>query len=203
MKNTGTTRTDDDFWLNEATIENDICDKNISTQSFLDIIIPQIQNYIPEKGGSILDIGCGIGRLTRPINNYFKTSKVFGIDINQKFIDYAVSMSDTDNDSSSPIYMLADNLSGFENLDAIFSVLVFQHINNEAKAEYIKQASISLRQGGILLFQYVEGTHSSRAMYDAEIVDIRKWCEQANLVVVNESCDRLAPRWTWIEAVNL
>lgn len=195
------TRTDADFWLNEATIENDICDKNISTQSFLDIIIPRIQTYIPENGGSILDIGCGIGRLTIPIKNYFKTSEVIGTDITQKFIDYAASRPCY----PCPIYILADNLSEFENknLDVIFSVLVFQHINSEAKAEYIRQASLALRPGGALLFQYVEGDHSSRAMYDAKIIDIRIWCIEADLVVVDESFEQLESRWTWIEAVKL
>lgn len=198
-----TTRTDEDFWLNEATIENDICDKNISTQSFLDIIIPRIQTYVPEEGGFILDIGCGIGRLTEPVNNYFDTAKVFGIDINQEFIDYARAADDNFSSVPPPVYILADNLSGFENLDVIFSVLVFQHINSEAKAEYIRQAGIALRPGGGLLFQYVEGNHSSRAMYDADISDVRKWCIEADLVIVNENFELLESRWTWVEAVKI
>lgn len=197
------TRTDDDFWLNEATIENDICDKNISLQNFLDIIIPKIKDYVHKENGSILDIGCGIGRLTEPISNYFITSHVFGIDINPEFIAHAVEKSKDNNNVNRPTYILADNLSEFTNLDVIFSILVFQHINNEAKEEYIKQAGMALRQNGMFIFQYVEGTHSSRAMYDAKIVDVREWCKQANLKIIRETFDKLAPRWTWVEAVKI
>lgn len=199
MKKTST-RTDDDFWLNEATIENDICDKNISTQSFLDIIIPRIENYIPKEDGSILDVGCGIGRLTEPISGYFQTVTVFGTDINPEFILYAIEKS---NNVNNPTYILADNLSVFMNLYVVFSVLVFQHISNEAKKEYIKQVGMALRKGGMFLFQYVEGTYSGRAMYDAEIIDIQKWCAQAGLKIISTTFDRLAPRWTWIEAVKI
>ncbi|MFA5937477.1 MAG: hypothetical protein WC822_06405, partial [Candidatus Paceibacterota bacterium] len=62
-----TTRTDADFWLNEADADVDICDKRLSVEDFTALIFPEI----PADPHNILEIGCGIGRLTSEVKKHF------------------------------------------------------------------------------------------------------------------------------------
>ncbi len=191
-----TTRTDTDFWLNEATAEDDICDKRLSVLDFLVRIFPEI--HAEAKAGKILEIGCGIGRITNALQYQLPRAEVIGTDINQSFLDIAK----TNSKLREARYVCTDNLKEFTNIDFIYSVLVFQHLSNEAKAEYISQAGKALRKNGALLFQYVEGDHASRAMYDAKIEDIRQWCEDAGLKITLERNNQVCERWTWIKAIK-
>lgn len=196
------TRVDDDFWINEAAIENDICDNNLTTMDFLSQIIPEM----PKDPKNILEIGCGVGRLTNEIKKRFPDAVVAGIDINPDFLSEAEVRSgykaDIANPSKYPFYYCRDNIIEIPKQDFIYSVLVFQHLNNESKTEYIRQIGQALRIDGVSMFQYVEGAHSSRAMYDADIKDVRQWCEQAGLTIINEQFDLICPRWTWITVVK-
>lgn len=186
-----TTRTDADFWLNEATAEDDICDKRLNDEDFLRLIIPEVGN-LPKY---IVEIGCGIGRLTNKMQELYPDAEVTGIDINPQFLKIA-------SQRGSANYILADNLDDCRGVDFIYSVLVFQHLDSKAKQTYIRQAGRALRKGGTLFFQYVEGDHASRAMYDAKIADVRLWCEEAGLEIENIKTDTVCERWTWVRAVK-
>lgn len=193
------TLTDADFWLNEATAEDDICDKSLSVDDFLDIIQPEI----PKNSRSILEIGCGIGRLTKEIKKLHPKAFVSGTDINPDFLKLAEGLSgyraDKKHPFKYPFYYLRDNIVNIPAQDFIYSVLLFQHLNNEAKSEYIYQASQALKSGGVFLFQYVEGEHSSRAMYDVKSQDVNAWCEGAGLKIIWSMKGLINPRWVWVK----
>lgn len=194
---------DDAFWLNEADPAVDICDATLTVGACLDVIIPKMSGEVDLDKACIVEIGCGIGRLAAPVKAMFPGATVIGTDISARFLDIATR------DAPGPTYCLTKNLTGLPlaetsggHVDAIYSMAVLQHIRNNEKALHIYKASTALRMGGVFVFQYVEGSHESRCMYDAEIDDIEKCCLMAGFDVVEVEHDLLFPRWTWVTAVK-
>lgn len=193
---------DDVFWLNEADPAVDICDPSLTADACLDVIVPEIRAHIAHRWAWVFEIGCGIGRLTNPLQAMLPGTHVVGMDINPKFLAMAAQASEAMTWTGlMPVYKVAGNLDDVADpgsVDAIYSMAVFQHIDNDRKRSYIEQVGRVLRPGGVFCFQYVEGTHSSRCMHDALIWDVRAWCETAGLTVQRVQHDLLMPRWTWV-----
>lgn len=198
-----TAEDDDAFWLYEADPQVDICDPTLTVDACLDVILPEIQDRIAHVGAVAVEIGCGIGRLTNPMQALHPAATVIGIDINPRFIDAAVWAARKDG-LKVPTYVVDDGLGYCRDgeADAVYSMCVFQHIDNDRKRDYIAQVGRVLRPGGVFRFQYVEGAHSSRCMYDALIGDVRAWCVEAGLTVQRAQHDLLMPRWTWVTATR-
>lgn len=110
-------------------------------------------NFKIEPSQRMLEIGCGIGRMTRGFAHYF--SEVHGIDVSGEMIEQArqnltafpnVILYETDGSSLAP----------FPNdyFDFCFSFIVFQHIPSRAIIEnYIKEVGRVLINGGVFHFQ--------------------------------------------------
>ncbi|MCX6152285.1 MAG: class I SAM-dependent methyltransferase [Ignavibacteriales bacterium] len=98
-----------------------------------------------------LDFGCGVGRLTQPLTNYFDF--VTGLDISPKMIELSIKFNQKDNAR----YILNQqlNLSCFldESFSFIYSNIVLQHIPKNVTFNYLKEFSRVLCEGGILVFQ--------------------------------------------------
>lgn len=94
---------------------------------------PIIQSYLLWSGTTILDIGCGIGRMVKYMARYFK--KVIGIDISGEMIRQGreklkrldnVELIETDGET----IPLPD-----DSVDFVFSYLVFQHMKSREMVE--------------------------------------------------------------------
>jgi SAM-dependent methyltransferase len=116
-----------------------------------------LANYIlrgveVDPGARALEIGCGIGRLVRPLSE--RVAEVTGIDISGEMIRQGqealrnlanVRLRRTDGDLSG----VAD-----QSLDFVYSHIVFQHIPaRKAVTRYFHEAGRVLRGGGIFRFQ--------------------------------------------------
>jgi 2-polyprenyl-3-methyl-5-hydroxy-6-metoxy-1,4-benzoquinol methylase len=204
---------DDAFWLHEADPAVDICDPSLTVDACLDVITPEMTARVDLDHATILDLGCGIGRLTNPIHARYPDARVMGIDPNGNFLADARRAAVTT--GVSPVYVCCDaqelgiitvadwgdepRASGY---DAVYSMAVFQHLDSARKRDLIAQVGLALRPGGVTVFQYVEGTHSSRCMYDALVGDVLEWCTDAGLKVQRVQHDLLMPRWTWVTATK-
>lgn len=195
----------DDWWRTQAT-DDDICDANLSVEDFIPLIIPHIEPVIPEANASILELGCGYGRLTVEVKKHFPDAFVSGTDINTTFLSRAEEHSgyraDKGNPTKYPFYYERDNLNGIPKQNAIYSVAVFQHLPNNQKRDYIRQVSKGLRKGGIFRFQYVEGDADTFLTHDAHFKDVSEWCEDAGIEIASVDYDLIKPRWTWITGVK-
>ena len=89
---------------------------------------------------------------------------------------------------------------GLDKYDAIYSMLMFQHIPNVEKFSYIMRASASLKEGGVFRFQYVEGTQDSPNNHDCKLEDIERWCSEAELKIIYLNMNLIHDRWYWITA---
>lgn len=110
-------------------------------------------NYQPKGSDRLLEIGCGLGRMTRAFARSFGT--VYGIDISPEMISQAQAhLTDCPN-----VHLSVGNgmdLAEFADasLDFVFSTLVFQHIPDPAITfSYIREIGRVLVPGGQAYFQ--------------------------------------------------
>lgn len=110
-------------------------------------------NFNDLKKIRALDIGCGTGRLTRAMANYFNF--VYGVDISQKMLKKARK----DNSDLTNVAFNISNgydLSDFTNsfFDFVFSFIVFQHIpNKNIVNNYLKDIYRILNKDGLMKVQ--------------------------------------------------
>ncbi len=112
-----------------------------------------------DKTKPALDFGCGVGRLTRALAQYFP--ECIGLDISPAMIALARDLNrDLPNcrfqlNEDFQLKSLPANYFGF-----IYTSLVLQHIAGPYSHEYIAEFVRILRAGGILVFQVPERLHA-------------------------------------------
>jgi SAM-dependent methyltransferase len=112
------------------------------------------------KTAPALDFGCGVGRLTRALGQYFPES--VGVDISPAMITLARELNrDLPNcrfqlNEDIRLRDLPDDYFGF-----IYTSLVLQHIAEPCSHEYIAELVRVLRHGGVLIFQVPEKLHAN------------------------------------------
>jgi ubiquinone/menaquinone biosynthesis C-methylase UbiE len=102
--------------------------------------------------GRVLDFGCGVGRIAKPLKNHFK--EYFGVDISNTMIRLAKEV----NKNSNCIFLenFRKDLEIFpkEYFDFVYSNLVLQHIPDKKLIKiYIAEFVRVLKKDGILIFQ--------------------------------------------------
>ena len=116
--------------------------------------LPLVLADVPlESNWTCLEIGCGIGRLLRPIAE--RVDKVIGVDLSPKMIDYARDyLSDVQNaelhiNDGRTLAMIPD-----ASVDFVFSHLAFQHMTLQEVVEgYLAEVARVLRPGGYCRIQ--------------------------------------------------
>jgi ubiquinone/menaquinone biosynthesis C-methylase UbiE len=108
-----------------------------------------------------LDFGCGVGRLTQPLAEYF--DEVCGVDIAPSMIDLAKSYNQKGPRCN---YYLneTDNLGIFPDasFDFVVSFITLQHMEPQYAEKYIKEFLRVLKLGGTLVFQLPARETSAR-----------------------------------------
>jgi SAM-dependent methyltransferase len=112
-----------------------------------------------------LEIGCGPGRLMRPLSRHFK--EIHGVDVSDSMIQLARErLRNTPN--AFPHHNSGSDLSMFpdEKFDYVYSYAVFQHIpSRDVVFQYLREARRVLKTGGILHCQ-INGLPPSAKQYD-------------------------------------
>ena len=104
-------------------------------------------NSIPfNKNSTVLDFGCGVGRLSKFISQ--KVDHVVGVDISGKMIEVANLINSGSNISYFNIPNGPSNLIGNYKFNTIFSYWVIQHISNTRLSEILKEFSALLTADG-------------------------------------------------------
>jgi cyclopropane fatty-acyl-phospholipid synthase-like methyltransferase len=87
------------------------------------------------------------------------------------------------------------------NLDLVYSMLVFQHIEHQEKTNYVKLAYDNLKNGGNIYFQFVIGEENSPYSYQTSRSEIQKMLTNIgfkNLVFENH----MHPQWMFVRATK-
>ena len=112
-----------------------------------------------------LEIGCGPGRLLRPLSRHF--TQIHGVDVSDQMIRMAEErLRDTPN--AHPHHTSGSDLALFpdEKFDFVYSYAVFQHIpSREVVFSYLREARRVLKSGGVLRCQ-MNGLPPHARQYD-------------------------------------
>ncbi len=111
-----------------------------------------LDGIVLDPAARVLEIGCGVGRLLRPLAQ--RVAAAHGVDISPAMVEQArAACADCPNLRFS---VTDGTLRGFaaSSLDLVFSWIVFQHIPEKGPIEtYVKEAARVLRPGGLVRFQ--------------------------------------------------
>lgn len=116
-------------------------------QKTIDPVLKEWDKY-PTESGTALDIGCGVGRMTRALASRF--DEVIGIDVSEKMIERAKSLNKDYNNiefysNDGVQYTAIDDSS----IDFVFSYEVFQHFPSKDVINHnISEISRVLKTGG-------------------------------------------------------
>jgi ubiquinone/menaquinone biosynthesis C-methylase UbiE len=112
-----------------------------------------------------LEIGCGPGRLLKPMSQYF--GEIHGVDISDQMVERArgrlraIPHAHAHVAQRSNLEMFAD-----ESFDFVYSYAVFQHIpSRDVVLGYLREARRVLKTGGLLRCQ-INGLPETAARYD-------------------------------------
>jgi ubiquinone/menaquinone biosynthesis C-methylase UbiE len=124
-------------------------------EDFQKLVVPVLRrNKMPETGRTMLELGCGAGRMTGSFASRFE--RVLAVDISEQMLARAKQIHA---DSSHIDWKLSNgtDLSGIPDgaVDFAFSYIVLQHLPQEALAfHYIQEILRVLKPGGSFLFQF-------------------------------------------------
>jgi len=135
--------------------------------------------YRPTGSDSVLDIGCGLGRLSRPLAKHF--GEVHGVDISQTMIAEARKLN-ADVPNLHFHHGSGNDLKGFEDrsFDAVFSYIVFQHLPDEIVLNYLSEIARVLRPGGQAFVHIPYGRSHERFSFRRSVrrrlhLFVRRW----------------------------
>lgn len=116
---------------------------------------------------SVLDIGCGIGRVAPYVSKYVK--QYVGIDYVSSMIDKAKVRNDTI-DNAIFFSNNGKNLSKFKDntFDVIFSEIAFQHMKKKIQTLYIQESYRVLKKGGSFIAQIPRLSYYHNIIYSWE-----------------------------------
>lgn len=127
-----------------------------------------------------LDFGCGVGRLTQALADYFM--QVDGVDISWEMINLAERYSKFGQDVVHYYTNSRPNLSLFESgrYDLVYTMIVLQHMPPTFQREYVREFFRVLKPGGVAMFEIPDGPgykHPDEwlSMYGVPRRTVEKW----------------------------
>ena len=120
--------------------------------------IEMIRRVKDLEGSSVVDIGCGIGRLAKHVMHE-KVSAYLGIDIIQEIMDEAIFVTEGD-----PRFRFAigENCAipvDDASVDVIVAYSVITHLLDEETYEYFLDARRALKPDGVAIFSFIDFMH--------------------------------------------
>jgi len=113
---------------------------------FAEYKIAKLKNLISFQPKRILDFGCGIGRSTLFLNQYFPHAQIYGCDISQE------SLLEAEKTAPSAHFFLTTALSEKPKIfDVIFVSNVFHHIKLSERSKTLDLITQSSATGGVIV----------------------------------------------------
>jgi ubiquinone/menaquinone biosynthesis C-methylase UbiE len=191
---------DQSYWDDAAT-DPDVDNKyiaNIELGPCIEALEPAL------NGGTILEIGSGVGRLTIPNAKRLKKTTITGVDISPAMIDIAIRRSMKANVVECCSFISPEVMENLpdETFDSAYTMLTFQHIGGRVVQMYIQEVARLLKPRGVFRFQFVEGDHHSPQDHNHRTEEIVDMLHGAGFAVKTVDEGIIFPQWTWITAVK-
>lgn len=169
-----------------------------TTDECLAEIIPSLGPL--SEDAVVLDLGCGVGRLILPMARALGCQFV-GLDISTAMVSIARERrAEQMLENVSLIVGDGRSLPEYLEVDAVYSMLMFQHIAADACAGYVREVARILKPGGRFRFQDALGTEDGFLSHQTSVAEMHGWCESAELTVIESEASRLYARWHWLTA---
>lgn len=141
--------------------------------SILDCVLSCVQDIRPiHRNMTILDFGCGWGRITRLLPFFFDLEGISGSDANKELIDSANEktpfIKHFHNESLKPLPFATSTF------DIIFANSVFSHLSKKACLFYLDELYRIMKTKGVLVFSVLQEEHMNR-FYNSP--NQKKWIE--------------------------
>ena len=182
------------YW-DEAAKDPDVANKYIANVDLGDCLDAIVNSLL---AGSILDIGCGIGRLSEAIAENAPACQLHGIDISEKMLELTPKPTKVK-------YKLCDGRKipyPDQSFESVYSMLVFQHIDDAAMLGYIKETYRVLKDNGVFRFQFVEGDHDGFVDHNHNLDEVTNWLRDTGFEIANIDKNLVLPQWTWVTGVK-
>jgi SAM-dependent methyltransferase len=153
----------------------------------------------------LLDIGCGSGRLAKPLSQFLK-GKYLGIDIVPELVNYAKQIVGREDWR----FEVAKGLSIPEDdnkADMICFFSVFTHLLHEQSYVYLQEASRVLKPGGKIVFSFLDFLNPEHwQVFEGNLLDLELNSHPLNMFISEDAirvwADRLGLKVLVIEDAN-
>lgn len=140
---------------------------------------------------SVMEIGCGMGRLLAPLSKRYPNALFTGFDPSQPLLNRIGEVGSN--------VRVTTALPGMY-FNYIYSMLVFQHIDTGEKRKHIEWAHSHLQPDGLFRFQFVEGDYDHSNNHQCRSTDLYRWCMVTGFTYVDIYEDADHPEWRWVDA---
>lgn len=187
-------------WAWWGTLEGDELERNAWGWPHYDV--EAVADFIEEFtniDSSVLDIGCGPGRLGHVLAERNPHANFIGTDVARNMIERAGTDA-----PSNWVARWSDGTSIPDSkFDTIYAVTVFQHLPPEIVQSYVQQSFNQLVEGGTLIFTYATGNEIAPRSYQTSHGAVTQLLYNAGFLQID-----LLPRpsehpnWNWARGVK-
>jgi SAM-dependent methyltransferase len=167
----------------------------------IDQIVPALSDAL-KPGNTILDLGCGIGRLTLPLATRYPDTAFVGLDISPRMVTLARNNAKARRLRNAR-FLTSDGRTlpkTLPRLTGAFSVLTFQHVPPEAQEGYVKSLTAKLEPGGTLCLQFVTTEVDHFLSHGVSPGTVAAWCDAAGLAPEAIDAGVIDESWAWLRA---
>ncbi len=111
-------------------------------------------HYGLENAHSLIDVGCGSGRLAKALSSYLDQGTYVGFDVVQELLDYAKEISNPTWTFFCQERISIPCMPSSSDFVCFFSV--FTHLLHEESYQYLVEAKRVLKDGGKIVFSFLE-----------------------------------------------
>lgn len=150
----------------------------------IDHCLSYIDRFLPDQG-VVVDVGCGIGRLTVPLSEQHPELAFCGVDTSEHMLALA------------PEARVAWLTHLPDRFDFAYSVVTFQHLTDAEVIDYLRATA---KVGASIRFQFVEGIERAPLSMQRPSGWVREWCHAAGFRKVDIEHDFRFENWRWVYA---